>query len=134
DAGLGRPRRPSVWTGSVGRHGLAAERHLDRAAVGEGELRLLVRGPGADRRDQRVGLVDGAVVDLGDDVARLETGLLRRAAGGDRAELGAALRGVLHLRADVGLHRLAGLDDRVRGAAGLVDRDGEPDADVAALG
>src|SRR5207249_2720687 len=71
--------------------------------------------------------------DLRDHVARLETGLFGRAARGDVAKLGPAVRRVRDLGADVGLHGLAGLDDGVRGAACLVDRDGEADADVPAF-
>ena len=80
--------------------------------------------------------------DLGDDVARLEPGLVRRAARVDRRPPSAALPAdpravarVLHVEGDAD-HRMGGpavVDQLLGDPLALVDRDGEPEADGAGL-
>src|SRR5690606_4281394 len=81
---------------------LAAERHIDGAPAFERQRDLLPRSPGADRRDQRVRVVDVAVADLDHDVAPLETRLVGRAVGLDVGDGRAALPGVADRGTDEG--------------------------------
>src|SRR5690606_10890473 len=112
---------------------LAAERHIDGAPAFERQRDLLPRSPGADRRDQRVRVVDDAVADLDHDVAPLETRLVGLAVGLDVGDGRAALPGVADRGIDEVLCRIADLDDVVGRAPRLVVRDREADTDVSGL-
>src|SRR5829696_4586452 len=127
------PDRP--WLRSVGRQ--LAERHLGRlllAVTGVGDRHLVAGLVGPDRGRERRGVGDVPVVDLADHVALLETGV-----GGGLALLHAtdhgagALLGIADADAEVGVGRLTVVDELVGDDPGVVDRDREPDADVAAL-
>src|SRR5690606_9240314 len=127
--------RYALWTlrpvSSVARHGLGPQRDLDRAAALQGQDDLLPWRPGPHRGHQLVGVLDPAVTDLHHHVALLEPSLRRRGVLQHADDLRPAVRGVADHRADVGMRSHTGTYDLVRGAARLVDRDGEADADVA---
>ncbi|WP_394298581.1 asparagine synthase-related protein, partial [Streptomyces rimosus] len=106
----------------------------------DGREKNLLRAAGARLVwRERVTCRDG-VVQLGDRVAGLQAGLVGGALRGDRGGAvgaavlggGRAVAGVAHqdLGADLRVDRLALLDQVARDPLGLVDRDGEAQADA----
>ena len=144
------PLRPAGPAGrSAGRHVPVPQSRGQRdrpfpAAALEGELQPVAGAVGADLDDQFLAAVHPLAVELGDDVAGLEAGLGAGAARGDRRLRRSllvladarAVAGVLHVEGDADhrVDRLAGLDQLLGDALGLVDRDGEAEADASRPG
>src|SRR6478609_11223949 len=108
-----------------------------------GQRDLVARLVGPDLTDQRRAALDRSVVELGDHVAGLQPRLGRGTVRGDGRGAARALvrdgraAGLLlhrHRRADHRVDGLARLDQLLGDVLGLVDRDGEAEADRTGLG
>src|SRR5690606_17968087 len=131
------------WSGLRVR-GAALQSHCDiecgRAAL-DLQPDLVSDVPGTDRDDELVGVGDRATLELEDDVAGTQPGLVGGAVRGDRRLVGLTLAEDLDAfalvltvedDADDRMLRLAGADELLDGLAHLVARDREADTDVAA--
>src|SRR5207245_5193154 len=103
------------------------------AVPGERQSELIARLARLHGCHQVAGAGDVLRADLDDHVALLDAGLGGRAAGRDRRDERAAAVAVAHLHSEERVADLAALEELVGRGLGLVARDREAHADVAAL-